>query len=187
MHEITFAGQAADHLVAHATIFDQTSRVRLSTERRDVDELRRLVQRLFRRFGALASDATPCGMPISIPHAHALMSLLGRDELSQQDLGGELCVDKSNVARLCAKMVTAGHVTQRPADGDGRSRLVSLTAKGQRVARQVESASASRFRSVLGGLPADARPGVLTALQHLLASVEALPSSRPPSGRTTDR
>jgi DNA-binding MarR family transcriptional regulator len=151
---------------------------------RQVDELRRLVQRLFRRFGALASDATPCGMPISIPHAHALMVLLGRGELSQQELGGDLCIDKSNVARLCAKMVAAGHVTQRAADSDGRSRLVSLTAKGERVARQVETASASRFSALLRGLPENTRPDVLTALQHLLASVEALPSVPTPHPRT---
>jgi DNA-binding MarR family transcriptional regulator len=163
-------------LVAHATIFGQTPPVPTRTGGREVEELRRLVQRLFRRFGALASDATPCGMPISIPHAHALMLLLGGDELSQQALGAELCIDKSNVARLCAKMVAAGHVVQRPADADGRSRLVSLTAKGERVAQQVESASTTRFGSVLRGLPADARPSVLTALQHLLASVEAVPS-----------
>jgi DNA-binding MarR family transcriptional regulator len=162
-------------LVAHATNVAQTVAVPKPHEKQEVDELRRLVQRLFRRFGALASDATPCGMPLSIPHAHALMLLLGRDELSQQELGGELCIDKSNVARLCAKMVAAGHVTQRPAEADGRSRLVSLTAKGTRVARQVESASTSRFGSLLRGLPEAARPGVLTALRHLLASVEALP------------
>jgi len=166
-----------EHLVAYATSFRQTRLVPARKAGSQVDELRRLVQRLFRRFGALASDATPCGLPLSIPHAHALMVLLGRGELSQQDLGGELCIDKSNVARLCARMVSAGHVAQRPADTDGRSRLVSLTAKGERVARQVESASASRFSALLRGLPEKTRPDVLTALQHLLASVEALPSA----------
>jgi len=103
------------------------------------------------------------------------MLLLARGELSQQDLGGDLCIDKSNVARLCAKMVDAGHVTQRPSDTDGRSRIVCLTAKGEHVARQVESASAARFSALLRGLPEKTRPSVLTALQHLLASVEALP------------
>jgi hypothetical protein len=48
-----------------------------------VQELRRLIQRLFRRFGALATDATPCGQPLSIAHAHALMVLLGRPEVEE--------------------------------------------------------------------------------------------------------
>jgi DNA-binding MarR family transcriptional regulator len=160
--------------------------VPMQRDGREVDELRRLVQRLFRRFGALASDATPCGMPLSIPHAHALMLLRGGGVLSQRELGRELCIDKSNVARLCAKMASDGHVTQRAADTDGRSRLVSLTAKGERIAREVESASAARFGALLRGVPEEARPGVLTALRHLLASVEGLPNPRPLQ-ETTDR
>jgi DNA-binding MarR family transcriptional regulator len=143
-----------------------------------VEELRRLIQRLFRRFGALASYATPCGKPLSIAHAHALMVLLARGELSQQDLGRELCIDKSNVARLCTKMASAGHASQRPDENDGRSRRVSLTARGARVAREAETASADRFRALLRGLPDGARPAVLAALGHLLASVEALPRPR---------
>ena len=144
-----------------------------------VEELRRLIQRLFRRFGTLASDATPCGKPLSIAHAHALMVLLSRGELSQQDLGRELCIDKSNVARLCTKMTSAGHATQRPDKSDGRSRRVSLTARGARLAHEAETSSAARFRGVFRGLPDVARPGVLAALRHLLASVEALPKLRP--------
>jgi DNA-binding MarR family transcriptional regulator len=149
------------------------------SDERQVEELRGLVQRLFRRFGTLAADATPCGRPLSVAHAHALMVLLGRGALSQQQIGRELCIDKSNVARLCAKMTSAGHVRQRADADDGRSRRVSLTARGARLARETETASAARFRGVLRGIADDARPSVITALRHLLASVEALP--RPPT------
>jgi DNA-binding MarR family transcriptional regulator len=76
------------------------------------------MQRLFRRFGALSADATPCGKPLSMAHAHALMVLLTRGELSQQELGAELCIDKSNVARLCARMVDAEHVVQQQSETD---------------------------------------------------------------------
>jgi DNA-binding MarR family transcriptional regulator len=68
------------------------------------------MQRLFRRFGTLATDRTPCDKPLSMAHAHALMVLSARGASSQQELGTELCIDKSNVARLCAKMSAAGHV-----------------------------------------------------------------------------
>jgi len=72
------------------------------------EELRLVTQRFFRRFGAFAGDATPCGKPITMVHAHALMILSAQGVLSQQQLGLELCIDKSNVTRLCAKMVEAG-------------------------------------------------------------------------------
>lgn len=141
------------------------------------EELRRLMQRMFRRFGALATDQTPCGKPLSVAHAHALMVLHYKGEASQRDLGADLSIDKSNVARLCAKMVEAGHAIQRADEADGRSRRVSLTARGQRLAREVEASSSDRFRALLAAVPADRRTQVVEALQHLVTALDALPAS----------
>jgi DNA-binding MarR family transcriptional regulator len=138
-----------------------------------VDELRSLVQRLFRRFGTLATDATPCGQPLSIAHAHALMVLLNRGELTQQTLGAELCIDKSNVARLCARMVDAGHVLQTAGASDKRSRVVALTAAGKRLAREVNAASRQRFGALLSGLKAAHRERVVQGLSLLVTAIEA--------------
>ncbi|MCC6994624.1 MAG: MarR family transcriptional regulator [Deltaproteobacteria bacterium] len=140
------------------------------------DELRGLMQQLFRRFGALTADSTPCGMALSMAHAHALMVTRARGELSQRELGAELRIDKSNVARLCARMVDAGHAEQRPCVDDGRSRRVSLTERGQRLAREVEAASAARFGALLGALPAGRRDAVLDALQHLVTALDLMPA-----------
>ena len=137
------------------------------------DELRRLMQRLVRRFGALAAEATPCGKPLPIAHAHALMVLLARGEASQQELGRELGIDKSNVARLCARMVEAGHVSQRPDDEDGRSRRVSLTARGERLAREVDESSKARFGAILNALAPTSRSQVIDSLRQLVAGIEA--------------
>ena len=141
------------------------------------DDLRRLMQRLFRRFGALATDQTPCGRPLSVAHAHALMVLLSKGEATQRDLGADLSIDKSNVARLCAKMVEAGHAIQRADEGDGRSRRVSLTARGRRLAREVEASSADRFSALLSAVPAGRRAHVIESLRHLVAALDVLPAS----------
>jgi len=136
------------------------------------EELRLVTQRFFRLFGAFAADSTPCGKPIAMVHAHALMILLARGELSQQELGSDLCIDKSNVARLCAKMVEAGHVAQRAGKEDARSRRVSLTARGERLAREVNVASKARFSELLQALPASRRSGVIESLKLLVAALE---------------
>jgi len=136
------------------------------------EELRLVTQRFFRRFGAFSADATPCGKPIPMVHAHALMTLLAQGELSQQQLGSELCIDKSNVARLCTKMVEAGHVLQRADAEDARSRRVSLTARGERLAREVNVASKARFGALLQGVPASRRSGVIESLKLLVAALE---------------
>lgn len=143
-----------------------------------VDELRGLLQRLFRMFGALGADTTPCGQPLPMAHAHALMILSSRGELTQQELGAELCIDKSNVARLCAKMVDAGHVVQAAGAQDRRSRMVSLTAAGTRLAREVNSASRQRFGALLTSMKVSHRAPVIRALGQLVAAIDASSSER---------
>lgn len=140
-------------------------------------ELRELMQQMFRRFGALANDATPCGKPVAMAHAHALMQLLASDGLTQQALGQQLGIDKSNVARLCARMVEAGHVTQIANAEDGRSRMVTLTSRGARLAREIEAASLARFTAVLEQLAVPKQKQTIEALGLLLAAIEALPTT----------
>jgi DNA-binding MarR family transcriptional regulator len=99
----------------------------------------------------------------------ALLERGRREQRStQQDLVRILGVDKSNVTRLCARMIEAGHVSQQRSPDDGRAWLVLLTAKGQRLAERVEEASRARFERVLAALPSlGARVAVLRALDLL--------------------
>src|SRR4051794_33355373 len=89
----------------------------------ETERLRALVQHFVRRFGLLVTRETPCGLPVSTSYAHALMVVLERgqrkERTSQADLAALLGIDKSNVARLCARMETAGHVIQERAPEDG--------------------------------------------------------------------
>lgn len=91
--------------------------------------------------------------------------------MSQQQLVQELCIDKSNVARLCAKLVQEGQAKQRTGAEDGRSRVVALTSKGIKLAQELEVSSRRRFAALLSGFP---RGGVevIHALRQLTDSVE---------------
>ena len=141
----------------------------------DVEDLRTLVQEFVRRFGLLVTRETPCGFPVSPSYAHALMLLLRRGSEGratfQSDLAGGLGIDKSNVARLCERMVDAGHAVQSVPPKDGRSRLVTLTAKGTRLAQRIEEGSRNRFSSVVTAIPAGKRRAVIAALADLNAAV----------------
>jgi DNA-binding MarR family transcriptional regulator len=142
-----------------------------------VQALRRATQRLVRRLGTLAADQTPCGMPLPMAHAHALMVLAERGPLVQHELGGELGIDKSNVARLAAKLVRAGHATQRVDRADRRRRQVALTDRGARLAATVDAASRARFAAILAAVPARRRAGVVSALHVLSVALVAAPPS----------
>jgi DNA-binding MarR family transcriptional regulator len=135
------------------------------------------LQQFVRRFGLLVTRRTPCGFPVSPSHAHALMLLLGRTRQGhttlQSDLAGALGIDKSNVARLCERMVKAGHAVQTVPPDDGRSRVVALTVKGTRLAARIESGSRDRFSAVTASIPRHKRGAVIAALADLNAAVEA--------------
>jgi DNA-binding MarR family transcriptional regulator len=141
------------------------------------DALRALVQRFVREIGLLSSDRTPCGKPISVSHAHALMVLLehrraGRHP-TQRELGRILGIDKSNVARLCRKMESSGQLVQHRGIEDGRMRLLTLTDRGVRLARSVEESSRERFRRLITAVPDDERGTVLSALAVLNEALAA--------------
>jgi DNA-binding MarR family transcriptional regulator len=151
---------------------------------RDAEDLRAHIHQFVRRFGLLVTRQTPCGFPVSPSYAHALMLILRRtsDGLTtlQSDLAAGLGIDKSNVARLCERMVRAGHVLQHVPPGDGRSRLVTLTPKGTRVAERIEQGSRDRFAAVASNIPARKRRAVIGALIDLNAAIARIPGEGHP-------
>ena len=154
------------------------------SSREEVDRLRRLVQEFVRRFGLLVTKQTPCGQPLSTSYAHALMVLLeqspGGPGISQADLSAALGIDKSNVARLCSRMAAAGHAIQAVASTDARSRLLTLTPAGKRLAGRIDRASHERFGRIVGALPRARRAVVFESLAALNAAVETLPQPEAP-------
>jgi DNA-binding MarR family transcriptional regulator len=139
--------------------------------------LRGSVQAFLRRFGVLGDDTTPCGQPLALSHAQALLVLLERQERAathQKDLAAALGLDKSSIARLCARMAEAGHIAQDRSPQDGRARVVALTPKGQRVATQLDGASRLRFQRLMAAIPAGERKAVMHALGVLNTAVGAL-------------
>src|ERR1017187_3964536 len=129
-------------------------------------DLRRLIQTFIRSIGLLAGDQTPCGQPLAVSHAHALMVLLEAaregNRLTQRELGQSLGIDKSNGAGLCGRMEGAGHVAQSRSADDGRPRLLSLTAVGERMAKNVERSSRDRFARLVVAIPGESCAGVLS-------------------------
>jgi len=111
---------------------------------------------------------------MSTVHAHGLLVLLARGELSQRELGEELCIDKSNVARLAAKLLEAGHALARVNRSDGRERRLVLSARGERLAQEVDAASRARFAALLEKIAASQRQPLLAALEQLVEAVEQL-------------
>jgi DNA-binding MarR family transcriptional regulator len=89
------------------------------------------------------------------------------ERATQRELGQALGIDKSNVTRLCRRMESAGHLVQSRSADDGRARLLSLTKRGARAAKNVERSSRDRFQQLVSAIPRESRAGVLSALSCL--------------------
>lgn len=142
----------------------------------DVDrahELRLLIRDFIHRFGLIQQPRTPCGQPMSVARAHALMTLYETDDgVRISDLGEELNIDLSNVSRLCSRLEGDGLIERRDDPKDGRVRRLHLTREGRVEAARVDAASLSRFASVLEQMPAGSQGQVMEALELLNTAIE---------------
>jgi len=144
----------------------------------DAENLRQLIHTFIRRFGLLDQAQTPCGMPLPVSHAHALMEVLHAPGLTQNELAARLGLSKSNVSRLVASLVAAGSA-QRQRDGkDGRAYRIVLTPKGRRTAEELDQRSLTRFGDLLARVPMSRRGSITRALALLAEAVERVPRER---------
>jgi DNA-binding MarR family transcriptional regulator len=140
------------------------------------DDFRAMLQGFIRRFGLLAGDQTPCGKPLPLSDAHALMLLLeaGDAGLLQGAIAKQLGIDKSTASRLVARLSDRGHVEDAAPPTDGRARPLRLTRAGMRVATEVDAASRRRFDLVLERIPPRRRREVLRGLRDILTALEEI-------------
>jgi DNA-binding MarR family transcriptional regulator len=128
---------------------------------------------LVRAFGLHKPDTTPCGQPVSVAEAHALMELERAAPLSQNELASRLLLEKSTVSRLVASLEQHGWISRTRSQRDARQVELSLTAEGRRIQGQIAAARTAKFQRVLAAVPADQREQVLAALNILVEALHA--------------
>ncbi len=137
----------------------------------EIIKLRNAVREFIRLFGVLDNHRTPCGEPLQLSHAHALMYLHESAEKTPpriSDLGAKLSIDKANVSRLCRRMEEAGHIDIRPCPDDGRAKRVHLTDEGERVASRVDQSSRERFERLIESLDDEATSSEIAKMLEFL-------------------
>jgi DNA-binding MarR family transcriptional regulator len=140
-------------------------------------ELRAVLVRVIRSSGALDPGRTACGIDLPPSHAHALMLIAREPEgaLSQGDVARALGLDKSSIARLCARMADAGHLEQSRDPENARFVRLRLTSKGRRAAATVERSSLARHERLLAAIPRGERARVVAALEVLAEAMARVP------------
>jgi DNA-binding MarR family transcriptional regulator len=110
--------------------------------------------------------ATAAGQSVSAAAAlSALHHFLDRPTLDKLRL--VLGLTPSGAVRLVDRLAAAGYVT-RAAGDDGRSRAITLTRKGQRVAAKVSGERAALLNQALGRLSTEERESLHTMMGKLM-------------------
>lgn len=138
-------------------------------------QLRDAIRHLIVTHGGLDGDRRPCGAPLTVPHAYALLELLQhRGCLTVSDLAAKLSIDRTNVSRLTARMDKDGELIREPHPEDARAHILRLTDAGLALARSVDRSSAKYSRELMAHLGGDAERFVqtLNALQSAMVSTQ---------------
>jgi DNA-binding MarR family transcriptional regulator len=105
---------------------------------------------------------------------HTLVLLfVGADGKASPSLLCELAGQTpANMTRILDSLKKQGHVSRGSDSGDGRRRVVRITAKGSRCIQQLLPALAPSIRSALTGLSTDAMSQLERLLKDVIVSVD---------------
>lgn len=126
---------------------------------------------LTRAFGWHRPSQTPCGQPVPVSEAHALVELSKSGPLTQKELGAALNLQKSSVSHLVLNLLNRGWVERSRNCSDGRVRDVSLTAEGKVAADRISRARRDKMSAILEQIPEKERPAVMRALKTLIGAI----------------
>ncbi len=130
---------------------------------------------LIRAFGLHRPDETPCGEPVAVAEAHALMELTKSEGLSQNALCTRLQLVKSTVSRMVSSLEKRGWVERHRDERDGRAVTLHLTAQGRAAAQQLAEARRAKFTRLLERIPEVEREHVVDTLNVLVEAMRAPP------------
>ena len=126
---------------------------------------------LVRAFGWHRPMSTPCGKPVPIAEAHALMELDKQPVLTQHELTTRLNLSKSTVSRLVSNMVKRDWVKRSRNATDGRVSDLRLTDTGHNAAAEMAQARERKMAGVLDAVSAENRPQLIENLNLLLEAI----------------
>ena len=111
-----------------------------------------------------------------LPYAeiNCLMLFNGEGYLTVKVMAEKLDVAKSRVTKLVKGLTDKGLIDQIDDPKDGRSRLIHLSPKGQRLSKQIEAFQKDIHRQLLLHMEPAERKNALTYLESLRSAMEAV-------------
>ena len=140
-----------------------------------VDAVRRFNRFYTRRVGALRAGMV--GSPYPLPEARLIYELGRRRQCTATDLGEELDLDPGYLSRLLQGLRRRGLARAERSAQDARQSLLSLTAKGRKAFRVLDTRSRDEVAGMLARLPGGERSRLVEAMGTVESVLEGKPSS----------
>jgi len=123
---------------------------------------------LIRTLGLHQPDRTPCGQPVAVAEAHALLELSREPGLSQNGLAARLRLEKSSVSRIVTALEKRGWVARKRNPKDTRIVQVHLTGDGREAVTNIAASREAKFEKIFAAIPASERDAVLASIDTLI-------------------
>ncbi len=137
-----------------------------------VDAVRRFNRFYTGRIGILPEDYL--GSSHSLAEARVIFELGARKSSTATELGRDLDLDLGYLSRLVQGLKRRGVLQVRPAAGDARRKVLTLTPRGQRTFQALDARSRKEIGELLLAVPAPQRASLVQAM----GAVETILSGR---------
>ena len=149
----------------------------MSVSPAQIQQVRAFNRDYTRRIGVLSQGLLDS--PYSLTQVRVMYEIAHRPGVTAAELGAELGLDRGYLSRILKGFETRRLVARATVATDGRRRQLRLTAAGRRVFAPLERRSQQQVRGMLGGLAAEPRQAVLTAMSTIQQAFGAEPPRQP--------
>jgi len=117
-------------------------------------------------------DERSAGDRFSDAEARVILALGRSAPTTATSLGKELGIDAGYLSRIVTRLHAAGLVEKTKSQEDGRSKLLTLTAEGERVRVTLDEAARTAVAELLDGLAAADRERLVAAMETIMTVLE---------------
>jgi len=123
---------------------------------------------IVRSLGLHKPDETPCGQPVSVAEAHALLEIAREPGISQNGLAARLKLEKSTVSRVRCNAGATRLDSPRARSVRRALRAASFDATRHQSQREIARSRRAKFDRIFTAIPAARRRSVVDSLSLLL-------------------
>lgn len=140
----------------------------------DILSVRDASRKMVRELGFMQS--TLAETDLSPSAVHAVIEIGNRGEMTANQLGQLLLLEKSTISRMVSRLVERRLVVEAPSQADGRVKILSLTDGGHALLEDIDRFANQKVGRALQTMNAQARGQAIGGLSAYAAALKALRS-----------